>query len=58
MCAFLEDVYNLTSNEAMIGIAILVYGALFATGLRWFERWFEKNKDQASRPLDFRSQAQ
>jgi hypothetical protein len=39
MSEFLEDVYNLTSNEAMIAIAILVYGALFATG---FARWFEK----------------
>jgi hypothetical protein len=42
MSEFLEDVYNLTSNEARIAIAILVYGALFATGLRWFGRWFEK----------------
>jgi hypothetical protein len=42
MSEFIEDLYNLTSNEAMIAIAILVYGALFATGLRWFERWFER----------------
>jgi hypothetical protein len=38
MSEFLEDVYNLTSNQAMIAIAILVYGALFATGLHWFEK--------------------
>jgi hypothetical protein len=42
MSEFLEDLYNLSSNEAMIAIAVLVYGTLFATGLRWFERWFEK----------------
>jgi hypothetical protein len=39
---FLEDLYSLTSTDAMIAIAIIVYGALFATGLRWFERWFER----------------
>jgi hypothetical protein len=42
MSEFLEDLYNLTSDDAMITISILVYGGLFATGLRWFERWFEK----------------
>jgi hypothetical protein len=42
MSEFLEDLYNLTSTDAMIAIAVLVYGALFATGLRWFERWFER----------------
>jgi hypothetical protein len=38
--ALLKDLYNLTSDDAVITIAILVYGALFATGLCWF--WFEK----------------
>jgi hypothetical protein len=42
MSESLEDVYNLASNEAMIAIDTLVYGVLFATGLRWFGRWFEK----------------
>jgi hypothetical protein len=35
---FLEDLYSLTSDDAMVAIAILVYGALFATALRWFEK--------------------
>ena len=42
MSEFMEDLYNLTSDDAMVAIAIVVYGALFATALRWFERWFEK----------------
>jgi hypothetical protein len=40
MSEFLEDLYNLTSGDAVIAITILAYGALFATGLCWF--WFEK----------------
>jgi hypothetical protein len=35
---FLEDLYSLTSDDAMVAITILVYGALFATALRWFEK--------------------
>jgi hypothetical protein len=46
MSEFLEDLYNFTSDDAMIAIAVLVYGALFASGLRsferWIQRWFEK----------------
>jgi hypothetical protein len=39
--SYMSD-YNLTSTDAMIAIAIILYGALFATGFRWFERWFER----------------
>jgi hypothetical protein len=42
MSEFLEDLYNLTSNDAIVAIAVLVYGALFTTAVGWFERWFEK----------------
>jgi hypothetical protein len=35
---FLEDLYSLTSDDAMVAIAILVYGTLFATAWRWFEK--------------------
>jgi hypothetical protein len=38
--ALVKDLYNFTSDDAVITIAILVYGALFATGLCWL--WFEK----------------
>jgi hypothetical protein len=40
MSEFLKDLYNLTSDDVVIVITVLAYGALFATGLCWF--WFEK----------------
>jgi hypothetical protein len=40
MSEFLKDLYNFTSDDAVIAIAVLAYGALFAIGLCWF--WFEK----------------
>jgi hypothetical protein len=40
MSEFLEDLSKLTSDDAVITITILAYGALFATGLCWF--WFKK----------------
>jgi hypothetical protein len=40
MSEFLEDLYNLTSDDVVIALTILAYGALFAIGLCWF--WFEK----------------
>jgi hypothetical protein len=40
MSEFLQDLYNLASDEAVITITILAYGALFAIGLCWI--WFKK----------------
>jgi hypothetical protein len=40
MPEFLKDLYNLASDDAVIAITILAYGALLATGLCWF--WFER----------------